>query len=278
MSQLDKLDALHNNITQRYVGATGRNVLLVEGDDDVQAFSAWLGKVAPLWERRWVVAAAGKKLNVLALLAREPSWVGVVDRDEWTEQVIADKQRALANLWVLPRFCLENYLCEPAELWAMLPAVQQQKIHGGVEALRAAISHELPSWRQHGALWQVVNPLWEGLRALGFKERLLDIEHAGDEQAIRQTLMDWHHFLSPDPIWTAYQTRLTEVANWPLSRQLQLGVHGKQFFPSVVHVALSRLLGEQAKASERQNRLLQGAQPPVDLLPLWQKMGFDLKL
>ncbi|MGL6150790.1 MAG: hypothetical protein ACRC1N_06280 [Aeromonas sobria] len=270
---MSRLDNLQTKIKQQYVGATGKRVLLVEGPDDIQAFSAWLGKVDVTWENSWVVADAQKKANVLALLAREPNWIGVVDRDEWTAHLIAEKQRELPNLWVLPRFCLENYLCDPAELWAMLPPGQQQKIEGGYQALYAAITDNLPIWRLHGALWQVINPLWEGLRALGFKERLLDIQQAGDEQAIRQTLNEWHQYLSPEPIWADYQARLAEVMAWPVSQQFQCGVHGKQFFPSVVHESLTRLLGEQAKANDRQNRLLQSAQPPADLRHLWQKMG-----
>ncbi|MGU5526915.1 hypothetical protein ACV1CZ_21635 [Aeromonas caviae] len=270
---MSKLGTLHTTIKQQHVGATGKRVLLVEGPDDVQAFRAWLGKIDAAWENGWVVAEAKKKSNVLELLAREPNWVGVVDRDEWTEQAVAEKQRELDNLWILPRFCLENYLCDPDELWAMLPPAQQQKIQGGYQTLHTAITGELRLWCQHGALWQVINPLWEGLRALGFKERLLDIQHAGNEPVIRQTLNDWHQFLEPDAIWAGYQARMIEVAGWAVGRQLQSGVHGKQFFPSVVNTALTQLLGEQAKASERQNRLLQNAQPPVDLLPLWQKMG-----
>ena len=270
---MSKLDTLHDKIKQQHVGATGKKVLLVEGPDDELAFRSWLGKLDVNWENRWVVASAGKKANVLDLLTLEPDWVGVVDRDEWTAQNIAEKQRDIPNLWALPRFCLENYLCDPDELWAMLPPAQQQKIQGGYQTLHTAITGELRLWCQHGALWQVINPLWEGLRALGFKERLLNIQQAGNEQAIRQTLNDWHQFLEPTVIWTDYQARLAEVTGWPVGQQLQSGVHGKQFFPMVVHTALTQLLGENAKASERQNRLLQNAQPPVDLLPLWQKMG-----
>ncbi|MCE5164301.1 DUF4435 domain-containing protein [Plesiomonas sp. PI-19] len=269
------LDNKQKDIKQQYVGATGKRVLLVEGPDDVHAFSAWLGKIDASWENRWAVAEAGKKASVLGLLTREPNWVGVVDRDEWSAEVIADKQQALPNLWVLPRFCLENYLCDPAELWAMLPEVQKLKIQGGEQALHAAITENLPMWRQHGALWHVINPLWEGLRALGFKERLLDIQLADDENAIRQTLNEWHQYLSPEQIWTNYQTCLAEMAVWPEPMQLQCAVHGKHFFPNVVHSELSRLLGEHAKASQRQNLLLQSAPPPADLAPLWQKMGLQ---
>ena len=270
---MSKLDTLHDKIKQQHVGATGKKVLLVEGPDDELAFRSWLGKLDVNWENRWVVASAGKKANVLDLLTLEPDWVGVVDRDEWTAQNIAEKQRDIPNLWVLPRFCLENYLCDPNELWAMLPLMQQQKIQGGLETLGAAITVDLHQWLQHGALWHVINPLWEGLRALGFKERLLDIQQAGNDQAIRQTLNDWHQFLEPTAIWTDYQARLAEVTGWPVGQQLQSGVHGKQFFPMVVHTALTQLLGENAKAGERQNRLLQSARSPADLQPLWQLMG-----
>ena len=269
---MSKLDTLHNDIKQQHVGATGKKVLLVEGQDDVLAFRSWLGKLDANWENRWVVAPAGKKSNVLVLLEREPDWIGVVDRDEWSVQVIAEKQRDIPNLWVLPRFCLENYLCDPDELWAMLPQVQQQKIQGGPQALGAAITEQLPLWCQHGALWLVINPLWEGLRALGFKERLLAIQQAGNEQAIRQTLSEWHQFLEPEAIWADYQARLAEVLVWPDSWQLANAVHGKHFFPAVVHTALSQWLGP-AKADERQQKLLQNAPAPADLLPLWQKMG-----
>lgn len=43
---------------------------MVEGEDDVLAFRSWLGKLNVNWENRWVVAPAGKKLNVLALLEK----------------------------------------------------------------------------------------------------------------------------------------------------------------------------------------------------------------
>lgn len=270
---MSKLDTLHDKIKQQHVGATGKKVLLVEGPDDELAFRSWLGKLDVNWENRWVVASAGNKSDVLDLLALEPDWVGVVDRDEWTAQIIAQKQRDIPNLWALPRFCLENYLCDPEELWVMLPPLQQQKIQGGLQALSAAITGPLPLWCQHGALWHVVNPLWEGLRALGFKERLLDIQQAGNDQAIRQTLNDWHQFLEPTAIWTDYQARLAEVTGWPVVQKLQSGVHGKQFFPEVVNQALGRLLRQQAKANVRQKDLLQNSSPPADLQPLWQLMG-----
>ena len=270
---MSNLDKLHNKIKEQYVGTTGKCVLLVEGEHDVLPFKAWLRSIDTSWENRWDIAPAGKKSNVLELLELEPDWIGVVDRDEWTVQIIAEKQRESPNLWVLPRFCLENYLCDPDELWAMLPEVQQQKIQGGSQALDAAITVDLHQWLQHGALWHVINPLWEGLRALGFKEWLLDIRQAGNDQAIQQTLNDWHQFLEPTVIWADYQARLAEVTGWQVSQQLKSGVHGKTFFREVISNELNRLLRKQAKANDRKKDLLLNSEPPADLQPLWRLMG-----
>lgn len=268
---MSKIEDLQINIKRQQIGATQRRVLVVEGDDDKQAFSAWLAKIFALWENQWVVAAAESKSNVLKLLAREPDWVGVTDRDEWTSEIIEQKQQTHPNLWVLPRYCLENYLCDPDELWAMLPLGQQQKIPGGSVELSNAITEHLALWRQHGTLWQVVNPLWEGLRALGFKEKLLDIDHSGDDETIKDTLNAWHQHLDPVQIWNKYQQRLAEVTAWQVKRQLSELVHGKRFFPAVVHQVLSHRLG-QLTANQLQNNLLQLSIPPADLLPLWQRM------
>lgn len=269
---MSKISDLQSNINQQQIGATQRRILVVEGDDDKQAFSAWLAKINPLWENKWDIAIAGSKSNVLKLLEREPDWMGVTDRDDWAIDVIAQKQQTQPNLWVLPRYCLENYLCDPDELWAMLPPGQQKKIHGGLIALSNAITEHLPLWRQHGALWQIVNPLWEGLRALGFKEKLLDISHSGDDETIKNTLTAWHQHLEPEQIWNAYQQRLAEVTAWQVKQQLSELVHGKRFFPAVIHQVLSQWLG-QSTANQLQNNLLQQSIPPADLLPLWQRMG-----
>lgn len=272
---MSKLDDLRKQIKAVHTQALGQRVLLVEGIDDEQAFSSWLNKRSPGWENSWAVAPAGRKADVLALLALEPDWLGVVDRDEWSVDTIAEKTQALPNLWVLPRFCLENYLCDPDELWAMLPLRQQLRIESNgsnQQALADAVTQHLPLWCQHGALWQVANPLQAGLQALGFKDRLLNIRHAGNEQVIRQTLNEWHRFLEPEPIWAAYQTRLAEVNTWSAPQQLSGAVHGKHFFQAVITPVLNQLLG-QARAEQHQKDLLKHAQPPADLQPLWQRMN-----
>lgn len=92
------------------MAATGRRVLLVEGTDDVTAFQNFLSRKFPTWEQGWILAPAGSKKNVLEALTLEANWLGVVDCDAWTDEQIAEKRRNLANLLVLPRFCIESYL------------------------------------------------------------------------------------------------------------------------------------------------------------------------
>jgi len=70
------------------------------------------------WEKQWAVAPTGGKMILLGVLAKEPEWIGLVDRDEWTEDTIEKKKAELPTLHILPRFCLENYLIQPTEIWS----------------------------------------------------------------------------------------------------------------------------------------------------------------
>ena len=69
------------------VGQTGKRVLLLEGTDDVDAYSIFLTKRFPQWDQSWAVAEMGNKRQVLEGLARERNWLGLVDKDEWSDEV-----------------------------------------------------------------------------------------------------------------------------------------------------------------------------------------------
>lgn len=137
------------DIKEQKVATTGRRVLLVEGTDDVTAFQNFLSRKFPAWEQDWILAPAGSKKNVLEALALEANWLGVVDRDAWTDVQIAEKRRNLANLLVLPRFCIESYLIAPEELWLVFQPKHQQAINGGIQAFIQAVHDVLPQWRNH---------------------------------------------------------------------------------------------------------------------------------
>ena len=81
----------------------------------------------------------------------------------------------------------------------------------------------------NGLLWPVVNPLWEGLRSLGFEKALLNPSFATNDSKIQRTLNQWHQYLEPNQIWQMYQSRLQMAHNLILEEQLKQYIHGNRF-------------------------------------------------
>lgn len=255
------------------IKATGKNVLLVEGVDDVMAFGLFLDKVHPgQWERDWVVADAGNKKLVLDMLQHEPNWIGVVDRDEWASDIIRKKEQELANLMVLPRFCLENYLILSSELWSAFPQRQRDKIAGGENELHTLLTAEKTKWLRHGVLWSVINPLWEGLRSLGFKEDLLDPDISLNDDKIKTKLNDWHDYLNPDAIYLKFTDKLEQVEPLSESEHYRYWINGKKFYKQVVNQTLNQLLG-QKDSDDRKKDIFRTLPAPDELTTLWHKMN-----
>ena len=171
-----------NYIRQKYIGSQDKGVFLVEGTDDVDSYSILLKRFLPDWEQRWAIAPAGNKRQLRELLKLEPTWLGLVDRDEWGPGEIEEYTAQHRNLMVLPRFCLESYLIHPAELWQAIPPERQTAVDGGQSEFSTRIQGDLPRYLKHGALFKVVTPLWSGLRALGFKEALASEESVDKAQ------------------------------------------------------------------------------------------------
>jgi len=268
---MSKVQQKIREIEEEKIGASDKRVLLVEGVDDVHAMTSFLKEYSE-WKRRWVVCEAGKKGMVLDMLAKRSNWLGVVDRDEWTQGIIVEKQQQLQNLYVLPRFCIESYLVVPDELWSAFPANQQGKIAGGKDELETKLLKSLDQWVAHGVLWSVINPLWAGLRAKGFKEALLAPDVALNEEKIKETLQQWHDYLEPETLWISYQNRLNDVQKLPTVEQLTCWVHGKQFYARVVNPELNDLLGTKS-ADDRKKAIFRTCPVPDDLGDLWEKMG-----
>ncbi|SLM33036.1 conserved hypothetical protein [Desulfamplus magnetovallimortis] len=146
-------------IKQEKIGASSKRALIVEGKDDELALKSFLFKKNPQWEQSWVVEKAEKKLRVIEILKQETTWIGIVDKDEWQKEVIDEYQKKFSNLWILPRYCIENYIIVPDELWHSLPAKQQARLPGGVSHLETILLKDLDRWASHGVLWSVINPL-----------------------------------------------------------------------------------------------------------------------
>lgn len=141
---VSKVEMRAREIRDTHVGQTTKRVLLVEGPEDVAAFRQMLNRQSAGWESKWALAESGSKKQALEIAALESAWLVLVDRDEWTANEVRDFQQRQANLIVLPRFCLESYLIDPAELWLGLPAKQQQKFRAECPRLRRNCWRLLP--------------------------------------------------------------------------------------------------------------------------------------
>lgn len=130
-------------IREKEIGLQDKKVLIVEGVDDVSALTILFNRHHLNWEQHWVIAPVGSKSNVQAVLSEESNWLGIVDRDEWGSDLIDQKAIEQPNLMPLPRFCLENYLINPDELWPAIPEAQQQKIQNGQQGFVGEMLEDL---------------------------------------------------------------------------------------------------------------------------------------
>ncbi len=262
---------LAKRIRETRVGAQQKRVFLVEGTDDVNAWRILLQRFVPDWERRWAIAPAGNKRQLLDLLKLEPDWLGLVDRDEWDDAAIAAHRQERSNLMVLPRFCLENYMIDPAELWPAIPPHRQAAVAGGQTAFAAMIEKALPKYIRHATLWAVVTPLWSGLRAVGFKEALASeqsLETAQDDNAVQQILDAWDRLLDPQRIFSEFQAQLAVARMASVGEQYARWVHGKLFWGQAVNPIMNTLFG-QTKMGERRLAILHQIPKSADLQPVF---------
>lgn len=257
----------------------GKRALIVEGKTDELVFTQLLKKVDPQWETRWVLAEVGGKRNVVDILAAQPTWLGIVDRDEWDNAQLSQRQQQLPNLLVLPRFCIENYVVVPSELWHCLPHKQKAKLPDEREAailsIATPITENLERWVQFGALWAIINPLWDELWSLGFNRDLLDPELVVDEQGFRAQCASWHHHLEPQGLWQRYQDKLAAIQAQTNDENLRTIVHGKKFFKAVVTPAFRQLFAIKSTISVED--LFREMPVPADLAFVWQRMDLALE-
>lgn len=261
-------------IREEKIGNQNKRALIVEGKDDEIALTILLQHHHPDWEQRWIIAPAGNKRQVQEVLAAEPDWIGLVDRDEWDQATINQRTQSLPNLLALPRFCIENYLINPAEIWQAIPSKRQEIVDGGEAAFTQSILAELPYYLRHGVLWKVVTPLWSGLRALGFKDALAaehSVSTAQDDAEIRRILGEWDQLLDPERIFSEFQQQLSEVQQLSVAEQLALWVHGKTFWKNVVEPHMKRLFG-QIPEKDMKKEIFSKLILPDDLQPLLERL------
>lgn len=257
-----------------------RKVLIVEGNDDEFALIALFKNHHPEYEQNWIIAKAGNKRNVLAVLKEEKNWIGLVDCDEWNQEVIKKEQQKLANLLVLPRFCIENYLINPIEIWQAIPVNQQIKIQNGKKILESIIHSNLLVYIRHCVLWKIITPLWLDLRNLGFKEKLAaeqSVNISQEDEKIQAVLKDWHNLLDPKKIFNKFKQQLEVVENLSVSEQLMSWVHGKIFWKEIVFPQMIRMFGQKSE-KEMKKQLFNNLDWPKDLDILLIKMNEKVTL
>jgi hypothetical protein len=272
---MNELSKPHKEILLLINPPGSRRVLVVEGADDKDFIERQLDVAHPGWRSAWVVGVATGKSRVLDILQLEPTWLGVVDADEWDSTTVAQIRAATPALHVLPRYCMESYFVQPSEVWALLPAVQQGLVTGGYAAFDAAMQAPLASWVRHGVLWQVVNPLWAGLKAKGFKDALLDITAAQNDLVIQTKLQEWDAYLDATTLYNDFQSRLTAAQALNPAQQLSTIVHGKSYFRTHVSVTLNQLL-KPLKAEPAEywlTELTKNIPAHADFDPLWTAMN-----
>lgn len=259
-------------IKAEHVGQTGKRVLLVEGTDDVDAYRGFLTRKFPGWERAWHLEPAGSKARVVQMAKIEPTWLGLVDRDEWTDAEITKQRTQCPSLLILPRFCVESYLIDPEELWLAFPEKQRIKIPGGEAKFRQELLTNLDEWIRHAALWHGVRPLWQQLRGLGFPDSVLASPPMPDDESLRERFKNWHDSLDAEAILSRVQGLESELALKDQSELFGKWLYAKSFYLEVVHATLNRLLG-QKPAKERRIAILRTRSVPDDLVVLWDAMG-----
>ena len=269
---MSKASVRIDQIQSELVGQTGKRVLLVEGTDDVDAYRNFLSRKFPDWEQTWAVAHMGNKKLVLAGLSLAPDWIGLVDRDEWGEDIQTQHRAAHPNLLVLPRFCLESYLISPAELWQAFPAKQQAKVVGGEAAFRDALLAPLAQWIRHATLWHGVRPLWQKLRNAGFPEGVTKVPPTPSDEQLCDFFSDWHNLLDADVLLTRVNSLAAQLTAEDAEIVCKQWLHAKHFYQEVVHETLNELLGVKP-ARERFLALFRTRGVPEDLDMVWLKMG-----
>lgn len=252
--------------------AQNKLVFVVEGSDDEKMWLHWFSLCKPNWENNWYIVQAGNKKQVLALLQEQGTWFGSVDKDEWQSEKIAELSQSMPNLCILPRFCIENYLIVPDELWQAIPSHQQIKIEGGYNEFSTTLLQDLEKYLQHGVLWQTINPLWEGLRSKGFKEDLLTVEHANDSAYIQAKLQEWHEVLNPQLIENKRIEKINEARVKHREMQLCQDIHGKFFFEDVVCSHLNQWFGQKSQNKWRDDLIVK-LLLPNDIQAILQKIG-----
>ena len=237
--------------------ARGKKVLLVEGTGDISFLTLMLDK-PPLRDENvlvdWVLTPAGGKDAVLRTIREQPDVCGMVDRDAWDEEECEKLQRKYPNLYILPRFCIENFLVCPDELEAAIP---------GFGRLSSIISGEIPRAIRHACLWRAAQPLYEELLQAGFNRALLRYPPP-KEQEMQMLLHGWQSLLSPENVEKRMDDSFARMKVLPDALVLRRFVHGKVFWRGCVEDLVAKFYPDK-KNDELKREVYKRISLPQDL-------------
>lgn len=223
----------------------GKQVVVVEGTGDIAFLTHVLDK-PPFRQRNifadFVLLDAGGKDAVLKILGARPHFKAIVDRDTWSDAECKKLQRKYPGLYILPRYCIENFIVCPDELEQALPNFKEEA---------AAIAAEVPNAIRHACLWRAARPMYNELMELGFNKALMAYPPP-DEAEMRRLVTSWQNLLSVDSIQSAMDEAIEESAHCSSDELLRTFCHGKAFFKGVVaSYVKDRFPGETTEGLKR---------------------------
>lgn len=217
--------------------ARGKQVLLVEGDDDREVVEELLLQRRVTWQTKVRVVVAGGRKRVLERRDIFPHAHMLVDRDTWTDA------ECPPDVYVTAGWCLENLFLEPEFLHAFDPQIA------------TTVAEAREPWVRAGALWWTLQRAREAHQdwqtALGWTYGAprddLDLSSATTVRESLATKIPQHlqDAVSLDLaiLADAYDRRLQQVLALPEPQQWQRGVHGKEAFRRLLHPLLQAAHG-----------------------------------
>ena len=245
--------------------------ILVEGSTDKAAFTHFFDKKRENWNSQFEIIIMGNKNKVCGKLQDPEVAFGIVDKDTWDEEQIAKFERNNGGkLCVLPRYCLENYLVLPDEIWEALSANQKRTITSDNLLDLESISQNIMGWKKHAAMWKTIAPLRSQLFNSHFENALLPKTIALDfsDDYVKQQLQVWSDILDPETIFSTFQEESESFRTMDNRAFLKTFVHGKHFYHQEVKPLLHRLVG-----NFKENDLFRRLTPPEDLNFIFNRLA-----
>lgn len=266
------MSKLRDDIREKIEG-NFKKAVLVEGDEDKAAYELLFGNKYSNWEKYLLFHPAEGKSKLINELEKSPDFIGIIDKDEWSEGDIADSKNKLSNLIVIPRYCMESYLVDPEEIWKIWEKLpDNRRKHVKYDEFRSAILENLENWTRHAALWHAVLPLYMRLKKSGFNQIFLNLtDIIKNEEFIKEKLNEWHKILDPGSIFKKYLDLFREINSLSLQEKLHQWIHGKKFWEQHVSQKLVLFFGQEER-EKYATHIWKYRNIPDDWKDIWEKI------